>query len=292
MPAANFPPSAELLIRQILSRLSALESAAQTRPALNTIGSGGVTINGGNLQVLNGSIIVGVSGQPQIFISLLGGTPLTYYPTGRSGILNSSASQTIIQGAGTAQYEQYQILGAEDSTQLDIVGTGWSSSSDDGTALAQLIDFYKDPSNGYHFYRTVDYTGSNSVGSTTAVQPGTGTNRATPAVAETWHSAATLLNATWSVPTGALQYRKQADGTVLLSGQAKTTNAALASGAAVFTLPAGYLPTQAWYGSGALVGSTGFVQVEVTAAGVVTLIFSGTLNAPTISFDQVRFSTI
>lgn len=290
MARTNYPPQADELMRQILARLAALEAAAQTRIPLNVITSGGLTIDGGDIDVLYGSIVIGVAGGSQIVISLTGGTPLTYYPTGRAAILNSSAMQTIIQGSGSAQYEQLQILAAEDNTQLDGIGSGWTSSSPDGTQAPQVIDFYHDPAGNYHFFRVMDYRGNTTTGQTTAVQPGTGTSRANVAVAETWHT--TSLAATWSVPSGACEYRMQTDGTVMMAGQIKTTNTALASGAQVATLPAGYLPLQPWYGSAALVGSTGFVQVEVATSGAVTLIFSGTLNAPTISLDGIRFSTI
>lgn len=291
MGTYNYPPSAELLIRDLIKRVAKLEIAAQTRVALNTIISGGVTIDGGDIDVLAGMVKVGTPGGAGVVLAFNGPSGYIYFPGVVAGVADDANIQLNNLGSGSAQRSFLTISSAIDNTQLDYIAANWFASSADGTGLPQIAEAYVDSSSTPHFFRTLDYTGCATTGPTTAVHPGTGTSRANPGVAETWQ--APTLASTWSAPAGiTCQYRKEADGTVLMSGQAVTTNTALASGAVVTTLAAGYLPTQAWYGSAALVGSTGFVQVKVATTGAVSLIFSSTLNAPTVSFDQVRFSTI
>ena len=78
-------------------------------------------------------------------------------------------------------------------------------------------------------------------GSVTAVKPGTGTSDANPAVGESWHSM-TLANS-WANVAGfaVAQYRKigSPPNSVEIIG---AINAAAATAAAFFTLPAGYRP--------------------------------------------------
>lgn len=185
----------------------------------------------------------------QIVIGETGGSPLIYFPTGRSAVLNSGAIQTIVQGAGTGQYEQVQMLGPEDNTQLDAVDSAWLSSSPDGTQDPQILDFYHDPSGGFHFYRTMSFNGNLLTGVITAPTPGTGTSRANPATNETWHSTASLLSANWTT-TGVgnpLRYRVEPIGTgrvVRLDGQLNTAGAGpWPGGGTILTLPTGYQPT-------------------------------------------------
>lgn len=196
-------------------------------------------------------LTIGAAGGSQLVLGLTGGSPLLYFPTGRTAITNSSAFQTITLGTGTGAYDQLQILGAQDNTQLDAIDSGWTSSSPDGTQPAQILDFYHDPSGGYHFYRVCSFAGNASTGPVTAVQPGTGTSRAVPAVAETWHAGASLLTALWTT-TGAsnpLRYRLEPQGSgggcVRLDGEILTTGAGpWPANATMFSLPAGYHPAQ------------------------------------------------
>lgn len=194
-------------------------------------------------------ITVGKPGGDQIVIGLTGGSPLIYFPTGRAAITNSSAIQTIVQGAGTGQYEQVQILGAQDNTQLDAVDSAWLSSSPDGTQQPEILDFYHDPSGGFHFYRTMDFSGNKITGAITAVNPATGLSRANPAVAETWH--APTPSALWTT-TGAanpVRYRLEPQGSgggvVRLDGELLTTGAGpWPANATMFSMLTGYHPAQ------------------------------------------------
>lgn len=80
-------------------------------------------------------------------------------------------------------------------------------------------------------------------GSATAVKPGTGTSPANPPASEIWHPMTPFLNG-WANVAGfaVAQYRKVASpvNSVEIIG---AINAAAASAATFFTLPAGYRPT-------------------------------------------------
>lgn len=291
MGKTNLPPTMDQYVRQILKRLSKLESAAQTRLPMNVITSGGLTVDGGDINVLAGMVKVGTPGGAGVVLAFNGPSGYLYWPGVVANVSNDANALLNNLGSGTGQRSFLTFSSAQDATQLDYVALNLFASSQDGTGIAQVAEAYVDASGAAHALRTLDYSGCATTGPSTAVQPGTGTGRTNVAVPETWHTVP--LASTWSTPASiTCQYRKQSDGTVMLAGQAKTTNTALASGATVATLPAGYLPLQPWFGSAALVGSTGFVQVEVAVTGAVTLIFSGTLTAPTVSLDGVRFSTI
>lgn len=212
-----------------------------------------------------------------VVAGLTGGSPLIYFPTGRSQIHNSSALQTITMGTGASSYEQLQILGAQDSTQMDAVDTTWISSSSDGTTQpAQLLDFYHDPSGGFHFYRSMTFAGSDEVGSITGVQPATGSSRANPAIAEVWHQVGTTGNPAYGTGFGSNAAVDQiprfrldglAGGICRLDG-VLYTNAATAANAVAFILPAGYRPTIRKRFGGL---STNFSGNTLGAADVVVL---------------------
>lgn len=192
-------------------------------------------------------LTVGKAGGPQVVIGLTGGEPLIYFPSGNAGIHNSSALQTIVQGVGNAAYDQFQILGAENSTQLDSVLSTWLASSTDGTQQPQIQDYYHDPAGVYHLYRLLSFAGCViQAGAITAVDPTTGTSRANPAAAETWHTP-TGLSPLWTT-TGTSQpvrYRLMPDGTGLLDGELITTGAGpWPANATMFSVPVGYRPTQ------------------------------------------------
>lgn len=185
-----------------------------------------------------------------IVAGLTGGAPLLYFVSGLLAISNGAAFQDIVLGSGTAQFDLLQLIGAEDSTQLDLMLSTWSSSSADGTNKAQATTQYKDPSGGFHTYAAADYTGFHvNAGSMVAVDPTTGTARATPAAAESWHNA-TITSALWTV-TGAAtpaRYRLEPQGSgggcVRLSGEVITTGAGpWPANGTIFTLPSGYHPS-------------------------------------------------
>jgi hypothetical protein len=201
------------------------------------------TIGGGNLilsivpaagtdpygNVYAQGITIGKAGGDQVVMGLTGGQPLIYFPTGASGILNAAAIQTIRQnGTGAAGYDQIQILGAENSTQLDSVLSTWLASSTDGTQQPQIQDYYHDPAGVYHLYRVLSFAGDTiAAGSITAVDPTTGTSRANAAKAETWH--AMTLTGVFGQPAAPFappRYRLEPEGggkTVRLSGAVTLT---------------------------------------------------------------------
>jgi hypothetical protein len=191
---------------------------------------------------------VGVPDNPQVVITVAadGKSGLIFFPTGNPDITNSSALQAFEQGSGASGYDQFQILGAENSTQLDSVLTTWLSSSSDGTQQPQIQEYYHDPLGTYHLYRLLSYAGCTiEAGSIVAVQPGTGTSRANPAVAETWHSPTPSALWTTTGTSQPVRYRYMPDGTVLLDGELITTGAGpWPANVTMFSLGAGYMPPQ------------------------------------------------
>lgn len=235
-----------------------------------------------------------LSSNRQLVIGETGGNPLIYAGTGNTNIMNSGALQGLGVGAGTAEYDEWQLLGPQDKTFKDSVALQMLSSNASGTqrALAQL--FYTDSTLTPHSYMQVSAAGGIvSAGSITAVQPGTGTP-ATPAVAETWHTIGVFgtgfAAGTMAVP----RYRYMPDGTVLLDGQIVTTGA-VASSATIFTLPAGYLPSQEqWCTNGTtLSGRTAINSTMVIqTSGVVVTGCLGAAAAESIFLSGVRFPVI
>lgn len=227
-------------------------------------------------------ITVGYGGGPQVVIGLTGGEPLIYFPTGAAGITNASAIQTIRQnGSGVSGYDQIQILGAENTAQNDSVLSTWLASSTDGTQQPQIQDLYHDPAGTYHLYRLLDFSGNFTTGTNTAVEPGTGTSRANPAVAETWHVVGTTGNpafgagftsgGTDQIPRFRLE--GTAGGVCRLDGTLYSS-AATAAGATGFTLPVGYRPTtrKRFVGSTNASGNTlGGALIDVLTTGAVTV---------------------
>ena len=201
-------------------------------------------------------LTVGDSTGKQIFITMQGGSPLIYLLSGRPQItaVGGSANliQEVTQGSGASGYEQLQVVGAADSTQLDRVGSTWLSSSQDGSRIPQIQEFYLDPLGSFHTYRVTSYAGvAISAGSIVAVHPGTGNARTNVAVAETWQSAASLINATLWTTTGVtnpLRFRLEPQGSgggcVRLDGELLTTGAGpWPANATIFMLPTGYKPS-------------------------------------------------
>lgn len=192
---------------------------------------------------------VGVPNFPQVVITVAsdGKSGLIFFPTGSTHIHNSGGIQAFMQGTGAAAYDQLQILWPQDNVQLDSIVTAGVSSSNDGTTQqAQLLEYYSDTGGTLHLYRTLGPGGMTIyAGTITAVQPGTGT-RATPAAAESWHTA-TITSALWT-STGVAQparYRFMPDGTVMLDGELLTTGAGpWPANATIFSLPTGYMPAQ------------------------------------------------
>lgn len=266
------------------------------------------TIGGGNLimsivpaagqdpygNVYAQGMTVGKAGGPQVVIGLTGGEPLIYFPTGNTGILNASALQTIVQGAGNAAYDQFQILGAQNSTQLDSVLSTWLASSTDGTQQPQIQDYYHDPAGVYHLYRLLSFAGCTiEAGAITAVDPTTGTARTNAAKAETWH-AATGISALWTT-TGTAQparYRLMPDGTALLDGELITTGAGpWPANATMFSVPVGYRPTQSWPAitRSDIAVAAGQCTVNVLNSGGVQNGQAFTAAGQRLWFNNVRF---
>lgn len=234
-------------------------------------------------------------GGSQMVLGETGGSPLIYFGTGRAAIANSSGIQTIIQGAGAGSYDQIQFLGAQDSTQLDAIDFAMTSSSADGTQPAQIMDFYHDPSGGFHFYRIVSYAGEVILaGAVTGVQPGTGTSRANPAVGETWHSP--VPSALWTTAGTAqpVRFRYQPDGTVRLDGEIITTGVGpWPANATIFSVGAGYMPvaSKPFITRSDIAVAAGQCTVNVLSSGSVQNGQTFTAAGQRLWFDGITFPT-
>jgi hypothetical protein len=82
------------------------------------------------------------AGGQSLVLGILGGSPLIYAITGLPET-TGSAIQIIKVGSGTAAFELMQLLGAEDSTQLDLMLSSLSGSSADGTLKPNYTVQYK-----------------------------------------------------------------------------------------------------------------------------------------------------
>jgi hypothetical protein len=242
-------------------------------------------------------IAIGMPDDPQVVIQVApdGHSGLIFFPTGNTDIVNSSAIQTFQEnGTGAASYDQLQILGAENNTQLDSVLSTWLSSSTDGTQDPQIQDYYHDPTGTYHLYRLTSFRGTTITGAVTGVQPATGGSRTAPALPETWHTAALATGFTTSVSDQAPRYRLEgiAGGIVRLDGVVYSS-AAVAAGATMFTLPTGYRPTirKRWAGLSNASGYTtvGETLFEVLPTGAVTIGPAASASGQQIVLDGATF---
>lgn len=94
-----------------------------------------------------------------VVTGITGGSPLIYFISGLADITNGAALQDIVQGVGNGAYEFLQILSAEDTTQNDLVLTGYAASSKDGTTRANITHQYKDSSGVFHILFQASSTG-------------------------------------------------------------------------------------------------------------------------------------
>lgn len=233
-----------------------------------------------------------MAGGKTLVMSLTGGSPIVYFGTGNPGIHNSTGLQGISLGAGSAEYDQFQILGAQNTTFTDTLDTLWESSSTDGTRFPQSQDVYTDTSGGLHTYRTVSYNGEAITGAVTAVQPGTGTGRATPAAPETWHTVTPTAIWTTTGTTVPARYRFQPDGTVRLDGELITTGAGpWPANVTIFSLPSGYMPpnNHSFVTRSDIAVAAGQATVNVLSSGGVQNGQAFTASGQRLFFDNVTF---
>jgi hypothetical protein len=240
---------------------------------------------------------VGVPDNPQVVITVAadGKSGLVIFPTGSTHMADSAALQAFQQGGtGAGSYDLLQILSAKDNTELDSVVMTWQSSSNDGTTNAQFQAYYSDPLGTLHLYMMLGFAGLTiEAGAITAVQPGTGTSRAVPAVAETWHPLAGLYANGWSDFGGTEQvgrYQKDATGRVWLDGDlAPGTYVTLTT---ICILPVGYRPIEervyekqpVGVGGGAYtinILPTGIVQLNNVVGGAPGIVGVSDISFPT-----------
>jgi hypothetical protein len=274
------------LLERMVKQLTAARRLQNT-----TLSAGGLIVAGGDIDVQAGSVNVGNAG-PGVSLGFNGASGFISFPGIIAGVeLDANIALNVLNPGMPNGRSFLTFSSAIDSTQMDYIALNLFASSADGTGIPQVALAYVDNTGTPWFLLTLDYTGCDIVGTATAVHPGSGGSRSSPAVAETWQPV--TFDSTWSAAAASTcAYRLMPDGTVLLKGWVKTTNTALASGASPCTLPAPYWPLQTHAQPVSLESSTTTLQAQISTAGVLTLVFSGTLNAPTLSLDGVRFPVI
>jgi hypothetical protein len=192
------------------------------------------------------NILVGAAGSPNVHIDVLGGEGIVFFPSGAPGETNAAALQ-VVQPDPVNQNTDLVLKSAQ-MTPGDYVALNATSSSSNGVDATNLSGDYVDTAATPHRFLTLTLAGTAITGSVTAVTPGTGTSRANVATAETWHAAAPLLAANWTVTGVAnapLRYRMEgtAGGVVRLDGEVITTGAGpWPTNGQIFILPTSYHP--------------------------------------------------
>lgn len=202
-----------------------------------------------------------------------GKTGFIYFPGIVANVLNDAHIQLNQQGLAPGQFSFLTIASAEDATQQDIIAANLAASSQDGTQLPTLTIAYQQPPPGNLVFNmlSASLAGCSITGAVTAVRPGTGTARATPALPETWHAAALTADFTTNAGDQAPRYqlegvnagRGRLDGVVYSVGVSP-------SGTTMFTVPAALVPKfrkrfeTVTNGAAAVGGSTLLIQ-PVTA---------------------------
>lgn len=150
----------------------------------------------------------------------------------------------VVNSGGGGEYYVTWWLGPQESTQTDSTGIAQQSSSVDTiTQTAHGFLIYFDANGSENVSAQWGFPGVSLpvVATLTATAPGTGTSPSNPAAAETYHAMG-LLNG-WANVAGfaTAKYRKVASppNSVEIIG---AINAAAATAATFFTLPAGYRP--------------------------------------------------
>jgi hypothetical protein len=230
-------------------------------------------------------------GTSQIVINAVAGFIQEQFFTGNAGIIEPASISASQVGAGII--DQLLILSAQNSTHADVVGISLDSNDNAGDSPASLSLFYETSS--VKNYVTVSDSGAViSAGSITAVQPGTGTSPANPAVAETWHNLALTANYTPAgAPFATPRYRLESagGGTVLRFSGAFDVVAGTTGTVIVATLPAAYFPM---FGQHAVVAArpTSLVSapqfINYTTIGQLEIV-NNTATGDMIWLDGVTF---
>lgn len=234
-------------------------------------------------------ISIGLNSGPRVVIGLTGGTGLIYFPSTVPGEADAAA----MQSTDDTTFSQLIVKSARMTATTDYVAASWQSSSDDGTDLALWHANYVDETSTVHTYLSVGLGGAMLIGSVTAVEPGTGTSRANPAAAETWHTASLGAGWTTSGSDQVPRYRLEgtAGGVVRLDGTVYSTGAN-AIGTTMFTLPIGYRPTERRRYTGLTNGSpyaAGQSTVMVNTNGTVVNEVATTAASQQICLDGITF---
>jgi hypothetical protein len=220
------------------------------------------------------------TGDSRIEINDVSGITTQAYVTGNPDVDFSAFVQAAASGLGIAQVDQWLVSSAQNSTYGDTAGVVVQSNNSENTNPAKAYLYWEGAPGGagQHNYVTVSAAGGIiSAGNVTGVEPGTGTSLTNPAAGETWHTP--TLNAgftTGGTPEDhAPRYRLEGigGGVVRLDGVVLTSGSVSAN-APMFTLPAGYRPTQRkrFTGVNSASGYTlGGTLVEVDTTGVVMI---------------------
>ena len=219
--------------------------------------------------------------------------------TGNPGIAFSAFLEGATQGAGAAEWDKLVFSSALNTTNTDQTLLAFFSSSTDASQRAEiLMQYVNTPLGITETYFTLGYFGvSIPAGVVNAVQPTTGTSGSNPAVAETWHSASSLLSALWTeaAVSNPLRYRVEGVGTgrqVRLDGAVMTTGAGpWPANGTIFTLPTGYVPglNHHFVNRSDIDVTAGMDTVNVLSTGAVRNGQAFTAAGQSLFFDGMTF---
>lgn len=216
------------------------------------------------------------NGASRITINSVLGIITESFVTGNPDVDFSAFIQAGAPGIGIAQVDQWLVSSAQNSTYGDTAGVVVQSNNSENTNPAKAYLYWEGAGGPQENYLVVSAAGAViSAGNITGTQPGTGTSLTNPAAAETWHTATLATGFTTNAADEPPRYRFEGTGggVVRLDGTAYSS-AATAAGATVFTLPAGYRPTE----RRRFVASTSAAGYTTAGGSVWTVNTSGTVT--------------
>lgn len=239
---------------------------------------------------------VGESGQGQLQAAVTSLIPTLSFTTPNPNIAQSAnMSATQLNQGTNAAFDEFDLIGAGDATNIEQWFVTLRSASKDATSRGQLLIRLL-AGFGTFVAATFDFAGGHLIGDLTAVHPGTGTSLV-KGVAESWQTP--TINATlFRVDTIShpLRFRKDGlgpAGIVRLDGGVQANGAGpWPAGSVICTLPVGYRPllgTRAYITKSSVLPSAGTGTVKVLNTGDVQLDVTLTANTQQVFFEGVTF---
>jgi hypothetical protein len=237
---------------------------------------------------------IGESGQGQIRAVVASFIPQLEFVTTNANIGNPTTATASVNGSGTAGYDEFDLEGPGDATNIEQWFVTLRSASKDGTNRGQaLIRMLANI--GTLVASTFDFGGGHHLGDLTAVHPGTGTS-ATLAVAETWQIPVVSASFRTDTISHPLRYRKDGlgpSGVVRLDGGVQANGAGpWPAGTDIIQLPVGYRPLagqRSYVTKCSVLPSPGTGTIKVLNTGEIQLDVALTANTQQVFFEGVEF---